>query len=155
MKKFIVTSALLLAMILCLSTASAAGGNSFNPTLPNAVDQSATTWYASGTNRALLTVLLVGNVASNDVLGMEDVLQSMLLGSSYVGRSDGGSTLVVAGNVSGSCLTIAYSPLLGTAYYTMIDLYSAEAAIGQLCGSDYYQNSLSDIMEVVSALGNL
>lgn len=161
MKKLAVLFALL--FIWCIGSSAFAASNhsgsaSFDPTLANAVNTSATTWFGSSSTRAMLTVLLVGNVASDDVLGDEKVLSSMLLGTSYVGRSGNGnsSTLVVAGTVSGDCLTIAYSPLLGTAYYSFTsNLSNAELAIAQLCGSEYYENSLTDILEVMTTLGNL
>lgn len=159
MKKTTLLTAMLLILAFCASAFAAgiySGSDVFNPTLANAIDSTAANWYATSSNRAALTVLLVGNVASDDVLGDENVLSSMLLGDSYVGRSSEGTTLVVAGTVSGNCLTIAYSPALGTGYYSFISNQSnAELAIAQLCGSDYYENSLSDILEVMTTIGNM
>ena len=161
MKKLSVFVALLLILSVCSSALAAgkySGSDSFTPTLANAVDASATTWYGTSSNRAMLTVLLVGNVAADGVLGDENVLSSMLLGTSYVGSTGSGnsSTLIVAGVVSGNCLTIAYSPVLGTAYYSFpSNMSNAELAIAQLCGSNYYENSMTDILEVMTALGNM
>ena len=154
MKKTLALTVLLL-LALCVSALADCGHSGegdFDPELANLLDYSASKWYRSGINRALLTVLLVTNLFDEALQQDQEVFNSLLLNESYVGYR--GGILVVAGTASDDCIIILYDPSEGSGHYNIIkDLRNAYTAISKLCESDHHANSVEDIIDVTTKIG--
>lgn len=141
---------LALALALLLSACALAQSDTqFEPTLTNAVDVSATEWYSTSYNRALLTVLLL--LDCDELLVEGDLLDTTgaVVDTTYVGRGD--SVLVAYYHAVDGDLIIMYNPEIGIADYMVLDSYDeakAEFFMESFCPDGYYENNISDVMTV-------
>lgn len=149
----------MLCSLLTVFAESTPGQSYFDPVLANAIKNTTSEWYSTGYNRALLTILLAFNVASDDVMGDLNVLTGMLSNDSYVGMPDGYTTILVGGYVDDYCLLIGYTPTQKTAYYLTvkgngITSELVEALIAGSC-SEYYKNTKVDMADAFAYLRDL
>ena len=134
----------------------------FEPSLSEAMDKTATDWFSTSSNRALLTLLLTLDVGNSDVgkeLGLDgDFLAEYITNGTYVGRSE--SILMVSGYVGNKVYTMLYMPVLGAASLTYYETSSPSAllielALGQVCPDGVQANTLSEIVEWAQVLNDL
>lgn len=129
-------------------------GVTFEPTLTNVLDKSATEWMSTSINRAWATVLL-----SLDVMRVldDEGLTPDLSQASYVGRK-GLDLALIMHTQSGKGLLIIYRPSSGEAMYNTLDSAQDSAidiAISTVCTDGSYKNSLEDILTVATELQSL
>lgn len=152
----------LLALMLCVAMfpsvySALAEDNSFidfEPTLTEAFDQSASSWYSSSTYRALLTITLLTDCDS----AVDLDLSAALTNSSYVGKK--GFFLVVGMVLDGATLIMTYSPITGDAAYlysettlsTELQELLIESTMENICTDGYSKNDLEDIYLVLKTL---
>ena len=152
--------ALLCACVSALAEDSSANTIEFTPTLTYGMDQSVNDWYATETNRCLLTIALgldLG-VAYPDI----DV-STWLTNTTIVGKD--GSTLCVIGYTDDQLLAITFSPLLNTAACITTDISGigqqssiADSLIDSVaqstCDDGYYTNSSTTMLVVLKQLND-
>ena len=139
----------------------------FVPLLANLIGYSSSEWFSSGYNRALLTIVLTSDLASDEVLNNQQVLTDFVYkNTSYVGIASGSNTLLVFGIVEDSCMIIGYTPGSGEAYYTTVkftktdgttgvDSSFLEMLVSGLCPNSYYQNDRNDFVDALGDLSDL
>ena len=128
----------------------------FEPTLANSAECSSSEWMANGENRALLTLLLWGDLTAHltdldeAFIGEWDILKP-----SYAGRT-GTVNLVVYMQAENNDVIVTYSPLLGIASYMLgtklNDDWLVESLVEELCSDEYYENSLLEMYYVLGEL---
>ncbi len=162
MKKFL---SILLALSLLLSCSAPALADSslvsFNATLTGLMDYTASDWNESGLSRALLTIMLMVDLASaNDSVGAT----SMIAYDTYVARLDSGAMMVL-GYGENAQIAIFYEPVSKTAYYAAdknVSLYAflltSESTLLGLDGTlTAHKNDRSDLntaLELLSSIFN-
>ena len=166
MKKLICVA---LALVLAFSAVGALAEttSTFDPTLSNILELSASDWMSSSYSRALLTVLLVLDLGNSGLLTQSrmDMITTTLANSSgfsYVGYVDNMLEIIIFDGRYVSL--IVYMPSIGYANFTLLDddagnTYSSteslvKVLLGQLC-SEYYKNDVNDIGTAASDLMEL
>lgn len=151
MKRMI--SIVLIAIVLCFSVCYADGEFTFEPTLTESFEYSATQWFDSSLNRAMLTWLLLLDygLAVNDSSKNIDFAHD-----TYVAKDD--TMLGVAGRCqNGKSILILYAPSGNFAMAQEFDGASntvTEAALEKTFGSNYHMNSYSDMNTVAEIIGD-
>ena len=147
MKKVLSLVLVLCTLLACSAMAEMDASESITyvPTLANSIEASASEWYATSENRALLTILLGLEITSQDErYGLSD-----FVGKSYVGK-DGESMLIVMCGEAAD-LVVVYQPSIGTALYDFTEPSSSDSvtyALGESCADGYYLNSIDDLITV-------
>ena len=121
------------------------------------VDKTAKDWVSTSNNRALLTWLLMIDVASDNKID-GDTLGEFLSNASYVGRE--GAFLVVGGRFGDNCLLIFYTPSFDVATYVIMDNFASGSvidmavreALEEHCSDGVYKNDVDDLLSVGSQL---
>ena len=126
----------------------------FEATLANALDYSLEEWFSTSYNRALLTVLLTLDMASEAVIG-QSMWTNLLKNETFICFQPIG-ILLINGYVDDDLIAIGYRSLPNTAVYDIQDTsYTSEfmplyivAAMSKR--DEYYINDSNDIMTAVS-----
>ena len=128
---------------------------SFEPTITKMFDNSASEWFSSEFDRAMLTVLLsidLLSIVDEDVMDFSEALTK----NTYVAKD--GLNLIVYYHGKQSDLLVGYTPLTGTAIYQVQDkigdslvLYLLEKLAEDGC----YKNDIDDLFEVVTLLSDV
>lgn len=124
----------------------------FEPTITNGFDYSASEWFSSGFNRAMLAVILsldLCNIVDKDVIDFGPALTE----SSFVAKD--GLILVVYYHGTQDDLYITYMPLTGQATYQITDKsedYVVQYALETVVDDGCYKNDFEDLMNVVALL---
>lgn len=144
---------ILLCLLLYTGTAESAVHGPFVPKITNGVERSASEWFASPESRALLTVSLSLDYNAE----LEPVLKDGLNFSrdTYVGRS--GSLLYVCYSLLNDerPLLLAYSPLIKTFYYAMLEVSPSavlETVLEELCEDSLFKNDPAALLDVMNSL---
>lgn len=150
---FILFIVIVLNLSFCLSEATAID---FDPFLANAVKLTVDEWLTDSKSRALLSTLLEFSIAANDVEGTYEMMYDMLYKPSYVGRSSSvEDTLTIIGRANNSFVIIYYYPSEGWAHYYVLGgqtNVSLEKVAWNLCGSEYFRNDESDMLECIASI---
>ena len=151
MKK-LVCAMLAFVMLLGCAAALAADSVTFEPSLTNAADQTAKSWFASSEKRALLTILLALDYTTEN---SDFDFGSVLSGTSYVAYDKEESTLVVEYCGDDKTYTFVYMPIIETASVSVAEEAYSELAVEMAfdaMGCEYHRNSLAKIVEVAEML---
>ncbi len=160
MKKLL---SVLLALSLLLTCSAPALADSslvsFNATLTGLLDYTASDWNESGLSRALLTLMLMVDLASaNGNIGAT----SMVTYDTYVARLDSGAMMVL-GYGDNAQIAIFYEPVSKTAYYAAdrdVSLYAflmtSESTLLGLDGTlTAHKNDRSDLNTALELLSSV
>lgn len=154
-------------ILLCLTTVCAGAlaeseNYSFTPRLTNALDHSASEWYATSSNRALLSLLLgIEALGNAEGIPSDFELMKVFLRSSYMGKD--GVILAFYGTDGKYIFSIQYCPVLKTANYfffeaslsdSLADLL-LESTIKDVCSDGYKKNDNGEIVEWVEQLSEI
>ena len=156
---------LLLVMLLvpcCTGFASAeAEAIPFTPKLTqiitDAVDYSASDWFGSSYNRAMLTITLAADLSIQTGLDLSSLID--ITTASFVGKES--FTLVVSFyDQYGKLYTIFYAPVINTAsYYSTYGLSGQETALQavlrQNCSEGLYKNDIEQMMKALKDLQSI
>ena len=124
----------------------------FEATLTNILDMQAKEWFASSYYRAVLTVMVAGDLALACEDGSFD-LATAITEDTYVGKE--GLDLIVYFHGVDEDIIVVYRPLTGDACYLPMEEMSSEYVeyiLGELCTEGFYLNDMEDIFEVVADL---
>lgn len=108
----------LLAMIVAPSSIAAAGSTSFEVPITSQLDYTNSEWFSTKTHRALLSILLP---FESDALMKKDNLSLAVSGGAFVVDKDALINVFYRLNDK-RIISLAYSSLLNTAYYSVLDV---------------------------------
>lgn len=148
----------ILTLFLCIIPVSLAENTDeiipYEANIANSADRTASEWFSTSMNRALLTILLLYDLPSDSSL----VGGNILAGTTYLGKA--GSTCILLGRDNDKMVSIYYVPLLKEASYSIHDLtyasdsaldITAERVFSENC-DNYYKNDDEDILRCVQLL---
>ena len=163
MKKLICVVAVLALLCACVSALaenSSANTLTFTHTLTYGMDNSVSDWYATETNRCLLTISLGLDLG----IAFPDIpVSTWLTNTTIVGKD--GNTLCVIGYTDDQLLAITFSPLLNTAACITTDIsgIGQQSSVADLlidsvaqstCNDGYYTNSTTTMLTVLQQLND-
>ena len=134
----------------------------FEPTITSALDNSASEWYKTKTNRAMLTVLLSFDLMASDEgekLGVDgDFLAQFLANGTYVCKDDE-LRLTLMGYVDDRIYWINYAPIIDYASINYTDFTNPSSTMIEMMLTsleyDYEQNSLEAVLEVLKTVQDI
>lgn len=147
MRRFL---ALLLVFSLLLGVAPAlADGISFDASLADGMDYTASEWFSSSINRAALTICLMAGAMSVE---KNFDFTKMILNGSYVGKN--GISLFVVGRDDNRYIIMQYIPMTHSAsYLTDTADYLNDSvlrlALEQYAKDGCYKNDVEDIYQIL------
>ena len=132
----------------------------FNASLTNAMDYSADDWISTDTSRAMLTLLLILDIGLSGTTELD--IGNVFIHDTYVGADDDEArgVLLIAGQIDGKAVTIAYAPATHSAEYTLAETGLDESgtdsvlnfAMRQVCGDAYYRNDPDELSRCADEL---
>ena len=144
---------MVLALLLLMGCAISALGDidtlQYEPTLTNAMDYSASTWFSTSSNRAMLSLLLTLDLVTK--YDSQSQYVPDLSKPSFVGKSDE-DLFLTAHTQTGAQIIISYRPSTGVGFYGLHESASdsnVEYALSQICPDGCYKNDSSDIQAAV------
>lgn len=157
MKK-ILSLVLILSMLFVCSTIGYCESSEivdFTPVLTNYLDKDLDEWFATGTNRALLTCSIamdLGLYVDDEVLNLQEAFAK----STYIGRSE--ELIMITLHGGEKDITIYYCPSLDCASYVLEEKcqdFILEYAFNESCEDGYYKNESSDLMAAAIVLSSI
>ncbi len=166
MKKTVCLLLLVMLLVPCCTGFASAEADaipfapSFTEIITNATNYTASDWFGTSYNRAMVTLTLALDLSVELSIPLTTLLDWMA--DSYVGRNSY-MLMVAFFDTYGTLYSVAYAPSLGLANYGRIsglkgNSWGVQTVLQQHCGDGVYRNELTQIVQATkdlnSALGS-